>query len=151
MLVKLAGNNVVDDAAIATKIADAFAANVMIPKGIHIRVVQGGVTLDGAVAWQYQRNVAAKTAHAICGVKWVSNLIGIVQPTIAAEAIEAGIARALVRNAAVDADRVHVEVSGREVTLTGTVPSWAERKEAEAAAWRTPGIIAVTNTIAVQP
>jgi len=30
------------------------------------------------------------------------------------------------------------------------VQSWAEQKEAEAAAWRTPGIIAVTNTIAVQ-
>jgi osmotically-inducible protein OsmY len=151
MLVKLAGNDIVDDAAIATKIADAFAANVMVPKGIHIRVVQGGVTLDGAVAWQYQRNVAEKTTRAIRGVKWVSNLIGIVQPTIAAEAIEAGITRALMRNAAVDAGQVHVAVSGREVTLTGTVPSWTERKEAEAAVWRAPGIIAVTNTIAVKP
>ena len=150
MLVNLAGNDIVDDAAIATKIADAFESNALIPKGVRIRVAQGGVTLEGTVEWQYHRNVAEKTARAIRGVNWVSNLIEIVQPAIAAEAIEAGIKRALVRNAAVDAGRVHVAVSGRELTLMGTVQSWAEKKEAEAAAWRTPGIIAVTNTIDVQ-
>ncbi len=148
IFVKLPGDIIADEA-IATRIADAFESNVLIPKGVRIRVAQGGVTLEGTVEWQYQRNVAEKTARAICGVNWVSNLIEIVQPAIAAEAIEAGIKQALVRNAAVDAGRVHVAVSGRELSLTGTVQSWAEKKEAEAAAWRTPGIIAVTNTIAV--
>jgi osmotically-inducible protein OsmY len=44
-----------------------------------------------------------------------------------------------------------VHVDGDQVILTGTVRSWAERKEAELAAWRAPGVTGVINQIVVRP
>ncbi len=73
------------------------------------------------------------------------------QPPVSTHEIETGIKQAMVRSAAVDADRVHVAAYGSQVTLTGTVRSWAERKEAQDAAWRAKGVTSVTNTIGVQP
>ncbi|MGZ4533136.1 MAG: BON domain-containing protein, partial [Mycobacteriaceae bacterium] len=35
------------------------------------------------------------------------------------------------------------------VTLEGTVHSWAERRQAEHAAWSAPGVTAVTNHLRI--
>jgi osmotically-inducible protein OsmY len=37
------------------------------------------------------------------------------------------------------------------VVLIGTVRSWAERQEAERAAWAAPGVIRVDNRITISP
>jgi osmotically-inducible protein OsmY len=44
-----------------------------------------------------------------------------------------------------------VAASGSEVTLRGEVRSWAERYEAEKAAWAAPGVTAVHNELVVDP
>jgi len=48
-----------------------------------------------------------------------------------------------------DTKNISVEVEGSQVVLKGTVRSWAEREEAERAAWSAPGITSVDNRIAV--
>jgi osmotically-inducible protein OsmY len=42
-----------------------------------------------------------------------------------------------------------VEANGSEVVLRGTVRSWAERQEAERAAWAAPGVTRVDNRISI--
>ncbi|MGP7999286.1 MAG: BON domain-containing protein [Streptosporangiaceae bacterium] len=49
-----------------------------------------------------------------------------------------------------DADRLSVDTTAcGQVTLVGTVSSWAEHDEAVAAAWSAPGVTAVDDRIVV--
>ena len=53
------------------------------------------------------------------------------------------------RNAKLDADSVSVESSNGNVTLHGTVSSWADHDEAVSAAWAAPGVRRVKDDIIV--
>jgi osmotically-inducible protein OsmY len=55
----------------------------------------------------------------------------------------------LIRSVETDAKRITVEVDGDSVILKGTVKSWAEREEAERAAWGAPGVASVDNRITI--
>ena len=120
----------------------------------HIKAVvkNGWVTLEGEVEWNYQRDHAERAVRWIKGVNGVSNLICLKpRATPSPTEIKHKIEEAFRRSALVDANRVTVEASGGEVMLRGTVRSWAERQEAERAAWAAPGVIRVDNRITVSP
>jgi osmotically-inducible protein OsmY len=94
---------------------------------------------------------ALKTESAvkrIRGVKHVTNSI-TVKPTVAPHEIRRKIEDAFRRSAELDASRITVEANGSEVILRGTVKSWAERQEAERAAWAAPGVTRVDNRVAI--
>jgi osmotically-inducible protein OsmY len=55
------------------------------------------------------------------------------------------------RGAEEDASRVVVTAADGRVTLSGTVRTWAERKDAERAAWAAPGVHSVVDNINVSP
>jgi osmotically-inducible protein OsmY len=111
-------------------------------------VSKGWVTLRGEVEWQFERQEAESVVRRLRGVKGVSNLI-VVKPQSTPSELKKKIEQALMRSAEVDAQSITVEVQGSKAILKGKVRSWAEKHEAEQAAWLAPGITSVENKIEI--
>jgi osmotically-inducible protein OsmY len=149
LAVKVPGSDVRTDADIAQAAENALNWDVSLPDNpLEVTVENGWVTLEGNVDWQYQRTNAEDDVYWLTGVRGVTNEI-VVKPTVAAADIKSKIEAALKRYALLDAQYIKVQADGGKVTLSGNVTSWAERDEAEDAAWAAPGVTDVVNNITI--
>jgi osmotically-inducible protein OsmY len=116
---------------------------------IKIKVENGIVRLDGEVEWGYQSNNAKKAVENLSGVRMVINGI-TVKPKLTLANVQEKIHAAFLRNATIDSGRIFAEVFGNEVVLRGHVRSYAEKEDAETAAWNAPGVTSVDNQLEIE-
>ena len=137
------------DTDIAHAVAISLMLNVQVPTSIKATVTAGWVTLSGSTAWHYQRNAAAQALRYLGGVRGVTNAITVMPAIASPTDVSQRIERALRRSAELDSKNVVVQAHDGLVTLRGTVRSWAERVDAERAAWSAPGVREVVDKLAV--
>ena len=136
-----------DDESIAQAAVQALEWDVQVPHTrIMVKVERGRITLEGEVDHKYQQIVALNAVRNLNGVTGVVNSIRV-KPTATASEVKSKIENALRRAAELDAQQIVVEVVNDKVSLYGTVHTWAERSEAERAAWSAPGVRLVENDL----
>jgi osmotically-inducible protein OsmY len=107
--------------------------------GIEVMVEGGCVTLSGQVDWQYQRIAAATSIQHLLGVTGFSDQIAL-NPAVSSVEVKSDIEAALKRRLRSDGAEIAVDVRDDEVTLKGTVQSWAERELLTSSAWGARGV-----------
>ncbi len=137
------------DAELRGDVLQALMLDSLVPNTVDANVDDGFVTLKGTVDRQYQRTEAEQVAGNIVGALDVLNAIELTNPTPDADDVKEGIKKAFKRNAKLDAHDLSVASSDGNVTIEGTVSSWAEHDEALAAAWAAPGVTAVDDRMSV--
>lgn len=149
LLVKIPGSSQKTDGEIALAAANQINWSTTIPNEMtKITVREGFITLEGELEWWYQKNAAENAVHHLTGVKGVVNLITIKAKPDAVK-IEGSMRSAFERNAILDAQKIHIETNGGNVTLRGDVRNYAEREEAERVAWAAQGVNSVDNMLTV--
>jgi osmotically-inducible protein OsmY len=137
-----------DDSEIAEEIIKAAKWNRDIPKDkIKAKVENGWVTLDGEVEYNYQREAVEDLVKNHSGITGVTNNITISETDDQVE--EKAVKKALRRNWFIDDSNIIVLVSDHDVTLSGSVESWYDRRRAERIAWNAPGVWRVFNELVI--
>jgi len=139
------------DAEIAETAVDALKQNIAVPRdAIQLVVREGWITLDGEVAMWHQKNAAESALINLRGVKGINNNI-VIRSFVSPNEVKQKIADAIRRRAQTDADNIRVVAGEGAVTLEGQVSSWAQRQQAEMAAWQAPGVSKVVDNLTVRP
>lgn len=134
---------------IAKEVDRALSAASNVPETVQAEVDGHNVTLTGEVDWDYQRTAAKRAVQYLRGVYTVNSMITLKARPSAADT-EERIRNALVRSAQLEGRSIHARVDGDKVILTGTVKSWAERRQAANTAWSSPHVSDVDNQITVR-
>lgn len=148
--VKLPGLYQRNDTDIAHAAVNALRWDIQVPDDrIKTTVENGWIHLDGEVEWQYQKWAAERAVRNLMGVRGVTNVIRMKPKKASSHEVSEKIKDSLRRHAERDAEKITIEAKDGLVTLRGTVSSFAERQDAERAAWQAPGVTRVDDFLFV--
>ena len=137
------------DEEIARTVVNALKWDVFVPdERIKVHVENGWIILKGTVDYKYQNNAVENAVRNLAGVKGITNHVKV-KPVATPPEVKSKIENAMRRAAELDAQRIYVDVTGNKVILRGKVRSWAERGEAERAAWSVPGVAQVEDNLVI--
>lgn len=108
------------------------------------------MTLDGDVEYYRERVDAEHAVSHLPGVRGVTNKI-TVHSRVEPERVKFLIEDVLERRADREAHRIQVKVDGGEVTLTGAVNSWEEKKAILGSISHARGVMAVHDHLFIEP
>ena len=138
------------DDQIAERAVKLLEWDILVPKNaIRVKVQNGYVSLEGEVAWQFERRAAEENVRKLTGVTGVFNNITL-KPEMEATDVRQSIEDALKRYAELQSRRIHIDVrENGVVVLDGQVDSWEELQAIERAAWSVPGVSMVEDLITI--
>jgi osmotically-inducible protein OsmY len=146
LTVKILTDHMRSDSDIAAATQNALEWDVNVPATVTAKVERGTVTLEGQVTWNYERDAAERAVRNLVGVVAVGNSI-ILKPQASALQVKESVVAALERQATTDANSIHVDTLGTQVTLTGHASSWQSIIDATNAAWAAPGVTQVIDQV----
>lgn len=120
---------------------------------IDVSTNQGVVTLTGSVTSLLSKERATRLTQTVRGVRSVINQIDV-NPLAdrSGHTLQAAVEESLHYDAATDSYEINVDADEKgQVTLKGTVDSWAEKNLAEMIAKGVSGVVSVSNKINIKP
>lgn len=142
------------DEAIRQNVWDEILHDVRIdPSYITVSVSDGEVELDGSVLTYSQKRTASEDARRVKGVVDVINNLNVSPTaTLTDDEILDKVSHSIDRDSRItDPFQIDVTVNQGVVILSGTVPSYGQRRAAEEDAWAAPGMIDVVDKIVLEP
>ncbi len=141
---------VLTDSVIAAVIESRLAGSVLTANTpLNVVVINGQVTLRGAVADSMRREMAFYLARTVRGVRCVKNELTL-QGDTALDLALADMVREELSKVPVDLSQVRVDASQGVIELHGMVDSEASRFTLEQQAASVPGVVTVYNNLTVQ-
>ena len=150
LTVKVLSEHVRSDSDIASAVQSTLKWDVLVPKAVTAVVRDGFVTLAGQVDWNFEREAAERAVRYLTGVVSVSNSITLKKTEASAAQVKEKVEAALQRQATTDANSIHVDTNGSQVTLTGHASSWQSVVDASNAAWAARGVSQVVDKLKIQ-
>lgn len=145
LTVRSTAQGAVADADVARIVRQTLDWDVFVPKQqIHTSVSEGWVTLEGTCESLNQRVQAERAITHLPGVRGVTNHL-VVLTQINSRFVKGVVEKVLELRADREAERIGVVVDGGEVTLTGGVKSWDEKRAIIGAIGHLPGVTDVRD------
>lgn len=133
---------------IATRVEAALGATSIPRRSLRAEVRDHGVILSGAVSWGYEREAARHAVESVMGVRSVENGLGLVRRPSADNTMSL-IRRELGAHSHLSTGAIQIGIREGEVTLSGVVETEQDSRRAEHAAWTSPHVTDVFNSLTV--
>lgn len=136
------------DAAIDAAVRHTLDWNILVPRSVHARVVNGVVTLEGQVTWGFQRRAAARAARRVRGVSSVYDRI-LLAPQTEASSVHDAVKATLARHGTRDANTIGIATADGKVVLSGYARAPQSIANAAFAAWGVDGVSEVIDEVSM--